>query len=288
MQSDETFVRMLAATSEAQQPKLYEAYHENTKLHPLLEARNDPTANPNAALNQATTQVAIAEIESTVATGGKKYRAAPRQVLTHSLDAVQKATFLETLSQRESIRAYQAQSLTLDELAVLCKLSYGWNNKRDEEVDGAIVSFRFVPSAGRLYPLELYLVTPATESRGVEECDLWHYEPNTHILEYLYRAKVADIRAAFVQFPATMPSVVAFLTGVIPRLTWKYGDRAYRYALLEAGHVGQNLILAATALNLVSCPIVSFYDDVVHNLLDADGISEVVLYSFFIGHPDIQ
>ncbi|MFB2979560.1 SagB/ThcOx family dehydrogenase [Microseira sp. BLCC-F43] len=343
MQTDETFVRMLAATPEVQQPKLYEIYHENTKMHPLLEARVvNADTNPNAALNRQTNMIAIAEIESTVATGGKKYRFATRHQLPHALDTIGDVTLKDVLERRESMREFQPEPVTLEQLAVLCELTYGWNPKRDVELDGGEISFRYAPSAGRLYPLELYLVIPAPEDaqtprrgdgecdasqerstqsqasefiggeqencsllqspgsdRGVspsprvppsprpleDECDIWHYEPNSHAIERIHRVKAAEIRAAFVHFPQRLP-VVALLTGVIPRLTWKYGDRAYRYAHLEAGHVGQNLVLAATALNLGACPIVSFYDDAIHDLLDVDGVSEIVLYSFFIGHPD--
>ncbi len=286
MQTDETFVRMLAATPEVQQPKLYEIYHENTKMHPLLEARVvNADTNPNAALNRHTNMVAIAEIESTVATGGKKYRSATRYQLPHCLDSIGDVTLKDVLEKRESIREFQPEPITLEQLAVLCELTYGWNSKRDVELDGGEISYRYVPSAGRLFPLELYLVIPTPRDESDDECDIWHYEPNSHVIERIDRVKAAEIRAAFVHFPQRLP-VVALLTGVIPRLTWKYGDRAYRYAHLEAGHVGQNLVLAATALNLGACPIVSFYDDAIHDLLDVDGVSEIALYSFFIGHPD--
>lgn len=287
MQTDETFVRMLAATPEVQLPKLYEIYHENTKMHPLVEARVvNVESNPNAALNRFTNQVAIAEIESTVATGGKKYRSATRHPLTHSLATIEDVSLTDVLTKRQSVREFGPEPVTLEQLAVLCKLTYGWNQERDVELDGGVISYRFVPSAGRLFPLELYLVTPQTPNYGKEDyCDIWHYEPNSHVIERIHCVKATDIRTAFVHFPATMP-VVGLLTGVIPRLTWKYGDRAYRYAHLEAGHVGQNLVLAATALGLGSCPIVSFYDDAIHDILDVDGVSEIILYSFFIGHPD--
>jgi SagB-type dehydrogenase family enzyme len=287
MQTDETFVRMLAATPEVQQPKLYEIYHENSKMHPLLEARVfNADTNPNAALNRHTNMVAIAEIESTVATGGKKYRSATRYQLSHSLDKIGDVKLIDVLKQRESIREFETEPVTLEELAILCELTYGWNRARDVELDGGDISFRYAPSAGRLFPLELYLVIPRfTSDESDNDCDIWHYEPNSHALELIYQVNAAEIRAAFVHFPQSLP-VVALLTGIIPRLTWKYGDRAYRYAHLEAGHVGQNLLLAATALNLDACPIVSFYDDAIHDLLDVDGVSEIALYSFFIGHRD--
>lgn len=284
MQPDETFVRMLAATPEVQQPKLYEIYHENTKMHPLLEARVfNADTNPNAGLNRQTNMVAIAEIESTVATGGKKYPSATRHQFTRFGDKIANITLKNVLEKRESVREFQSEPVTLEQLAILCELTYGWNPARDMELDEGDISFRYAPSPGRLFPLELYLVIPIGANES--DCDIWHYEPNSHAIERIHRVKAAEIRAAFVHFPQSLP-VVALLTGVIPRLTWKYGDRAYRYAHLEAGHVGQNLLLAATALNLGACPVVSFYDDTIHDLLDVDGVSEIALYSFFIGHRD--
>jgi len=287
MSTDETIIRMLTANPEEEQPKLYEIYHENTKLHPLTEPKTQGESNnPNLTLNQSTMRIMIEEVESIVSTGGKKYLAADRHLLSHHLDPIKQTTLLDSLINRGSGRSFGVDPVTLEDAAILLDLSYGWNHKREFVSEEGSISFRYVPSAGRLYPLELYLVIH--QNQNMDEYDLWHYEPNTHAIELIHHAKSEDIRSVFVECPVPMPPMILFLTGVLPRLSWKYGERAYRYALLEAGHVGQNLLLAATALNLVSCPIVGFYDDAVHDLLDVDGISEIVLYSFFIGHLDTQ
>jgi SagB-type dehydrogenase family enzyme len=285
--TNETFVNMLAARPEIQTPRLYEIYHENTKMHPLLEARVvNAESNPNAGLNQEINKIAIAEIESTVSTGGKKYPTAKQVRLINCLDRIKHVSLTDIIVKRESVREFETKALSLEELSILCQLTYGWNRDRDIEIDEGTISYRYAPSPGRLYPLELYLVTPHEfKYQSDNDCDIWHYEPSSHALERIDRVKETQIRDAFVQFPTSLPPVVALLTGVIPRLTWKYGDRAYRYAHLEAGHVGQNLILAAEALNLGACPIVSFYDDAIHDLLDVDGVSEIALYTFFIGYP---
>ena len=72
-------------------------------------------------------------------------------------------------------------------------------------------------------------------------------------------------------------------TAVFARSVWKYRQRAYRYVYLDAGHVAQNLLLAATGLDLVACPIAAFYDDEVGQMLGVDGETEAPLYMAAVG-----
>lgn len=286
MQSDLTFVGMLSGNDQEQSPKLYEIYHENTKLHPLNQPRSEPsTINPNVELNQFALKVDIAEIESTVATGCKKYHTAEQQPLSQDSNLLNNINLKDVLLRRLSVREFDPRPVEWEKLSVICQYIYGWNHQRDIKQENGEISFRFIPSAGRLYPLEVYLVTLSNNDSKLGE--LWHYQTNKHCLERLDRPSYREIEKVLVQLPNPLPPVLMFITGVLPRLTWKYGDRAYRYALLEAGHLGQNLQLVATALDLASCPIVSFYDDEVHDLLDIDGVSEVALYTFFLGYPSL-
>jgi SagB-type dehydrogenase family enzyme len=82
---------------------------------------------------------------------------------------------------------------------------------------------------------------------------------------------------------AAKPALVIALTAVFPRVQMKYLERGYRFALLEAGHVAQNLLLAATALRLASAPVGGFWDDPFNELLGLDPEREAVLYSVIIG-----
>jgi SagB-type dehydrogenase family enzyme len=72
---------------------------------------------------------------------------------------------------------------------------------------------------------------------------------------------------------------------VFARSKWKYKQRAYRYVYLDAGHIAENLALAAVALNLGSCQIAALYDDEVNFLLDIDGEQESVIYMSVVGKP---
>jgi SagB-type dehydrogenase family enzyme len=81
-------------------------------------------------------------------------------------------------------------------------------------------------------------------------------------------------------------AAVIFITGIPGRLNWKYSERGTRYLLLDAGHAAQNACLVVSALGLGCCPVVSFYDDAVHDMFELDGIAEVVLYSLILGIPE--
>jgi SagB-type dehydrogenase family enzyme len=119
-----------------------------------------------------------------------------------------------------------------------------------------------------LYPVEAYLVVHSVE--GIES-GVYHYAVEIHELDQLkvgdFRAAVA--RAALDQKIAYRANVVFVWTAVFERSKWKYKQRAYRYAYLDAGHIAQNV-----ALGLGSCQIAAIYDDEANALLDVDGVDE--------------
>jgi SagB-type dehydrogenase family enzyme len=136
---------------------------------------------------------------------------------------------------------------------------------------------RAAPSAGATYPLELYAVTPDGVAR---------YVPTDHgLLDHLagdHRAEVAATTRGQA-WVADAPLVVV-VTGVEARTAERYGDRAHRYLLLEAGHAAQNLLLQATAMGLVGTPVGAFDDDALARALLLPD-AEVPLYLLPIGVP---
>ena len=72
-------------------------------------------------------------------------------------------------------------------------------------------------------------------------------------------------------------------TAVFQRMKWKYGQRAYRYVYLDAGHIAENLALAATGLELGSCQIGALFDDEANELIGVDGVEESVIYMSVVG-----
>jgi SagB-type dehydrogenase family enzyme len=145
-------------------------------------------------------------------------------------------------------------------------------------------AFRACPSAGALYPVETYLVLNNVERI---EAGIYHFNIPDNSLEQLqkgdFRLKIAQ--AALDQDMAFAANAVFVWTALFERAKWKYEQRAYRYVYLDAGHIAQNLALAAVALNLGTCQIAALYDEEINALLDIDGEEESVLYMSVVGHP---
>jgi SagB-type dehydrogenase family enzyme len=153
---------------------------------------------------------------------------------------------------------------------------------RDETASGFPRPFRVAPSGGATYPLELYLAANDTITLAP---GLHHYQPGEHALRRLSDGdQRPGLRSAFVQ-PQLVDAAAAFvfITGVFERATFKYGERGYRFALLEAGHVAQNLLLTAAALGLGAVPVGGFLDREADRLLGLDGLDRSTLYVVAIG-----
>jgi SagB-type dehydrogenase family enzyme len=184
----------------------------------------------------------------------------------------------EAIKRRRSIRTFSKNPLTLKELSYLLWASTGVQRK-----EGGY-EFRTVPSAGALFPIETYLI--ANNVDGLEKA-LYHYSIKPHILEEL---EVADFsraitRAALGQEMLIRAAVVFVWTAIFDRSKWKYRQRAYRYVYLDAGHIAQNLALAATSIGLGSCQVGAFFDDEVNKIVGVDGEEESAIYLSVVGYP---
>jgi len=181
----------------------------------------------------------------------------------------------DAIRRRRSARAFGGGSVTLHELAALLDAAYGVTSRSEG------VLFRSVPSGGALYPLELYV--RAARVDGLEP-GLHHLDPLRRVLERLAdRGPVVPL-SPYDEFLDAAAALVV-VTGVFWRSRFKYGLRGYRFTLLEAGHVGQNLLLAAVALDLAALPVGGFYDRRVERVLGVDGVNESPLYLFAVGRP---
>lgn len=185
-------------------------------------------------------------------------------------------TLHEALERRRSIRKYRNRCLTKEALSCLLWSSTGIS--REE----AGFKFRTCPSAGALYPIETYLVV-----NNVKELDagIYHYNIQNHCLELLKKGDFAaqTANAALGQKMCADASVVFIWTAIFQRMKWKYDQRAYRYIYLDAGHIAENLALAAVSLRLGSCQIGALFDDEVNRIIDADGTEESVIYMSVVG-----
>lgn len=185
-------------------------------------------------------------------------------------------TLEEAIRQRRSVREYSHEPISLEELARL--LFYGVG------VTGPAEYKRAAPTAGGLTPLELY---PVVNNVAGLDRGLYHYDALGHHLHPLRRADLRrEIAAACLEqdFLADAAAVIV-LTAVHGRTAWKYGERAYRYVLLDAGHAAENIQLEATALGLGSCPIGAFFDDELNSLLGLEGEEEFALLAVAVGRP---
>jgi SagB-type dehydrogenase family enzyme len=139
---------------------------------------------------------------------------------------------------------------------------------------------RLVPSGGALYPLELYVL--ARRVAGLP-AGTYHFDPFDRALERLAEGPPELGRVFIDESLAENPAAVAVVTGVFYRSRCKYGLRGYRFALLEAGHLMQALLLLATASGIAALPLGGFYDAVLDRLLRANGVDESVLYAVALG-----
>jgi len=175
----------------------------------------------------------------------------------------------EALAQRRSVREFADTPLTLAELGQLLWAAQGMTHP---------AGLRTAPSAGALYPLEVYVVTREATYR---------YEPQGHRMSVHMEgdARPRLYAAALRQEPVLNAPAVLVIAAVYARTADKYGaDRSPRYVHLEAGHAAQNVLLQAVALNLGAVPIGAFEDDTVKQGLALPS-DQQPLYLIPVGHP---
>jgi len=184
----------------------------------------------------------------------------------------------QALKTRKSIRSFKQKPVSKAQLSYLL-----WASTGIHRIEGGY-EFRTAPSAGALYPIETYVV-----ANNVSELAQgpYHYSVRDHQLEQLkqgdYRVAIAE--AALGQSMCAKAAAVFVWSAVFQRSKYKYGQRAFRYIYLDAGHVAENFALAAVSLNLGSCEIGALYDDKVNAILGIDGTSESVICMAALGQP---
>jgi SagB-type dehydrogenase family enzyme len=164
----------------------------------------------------------------------------------------------ETLLQRRSTRKYKGTPLTSAEVSQLLWAAQGMTDPR---------GFRTAPSAGALYPLEVYVVAGNVD--GIP-AGIYRYISQRHeIAKIVQGDKRAELRdAALGQEQIQQAAAVLVISAFTERTTVKYRDRGIRYVHMEAGHAAQNVYLQATALGLGTVVIGAFYDDAVKKIMN--------------------
>ncbi len=166
--------------------------------------------------------------------------------------------FEETLAARRSVRAFQEARVALTEIAQLLWAGQGITSRED--------GLRTAPSAGALYPLELYLVAGRVEGLAA---GVYRYLAAEHRLAALASGDLRQplAAAAHDQECVRQAALVLVFTAVERRTTRKYGERGRRYVHMEAGHAAQNVFLQATALDLGAVMVGAFDDAAVARAL---------------------
>ncbi|MBN1217846.1 MAG: SagB family peptide dehydrogenase [Anaerolineae bacterium] len=198
----------------------------------------------------------------------------PKQIYLPAPPGYQGLSVEEAIARRRSRRNYAGDSLSLTEISGLLYAASG--------ITDPARGFRAAPSAGALYPIETYAVV---HNVAEMEPGLYHYNVANHALEQL---RLGDLRteitvAGIGQEMLAQAQVCFVLSAIFQRTRWKYRQRTYRYVQLEAGHIGQNLYLAATSMGLGACAVGAFLDDDLNDLLGVDGEEEAALYIIAVG-----
>jgi len=246
------------------EPALWELFSENSKLARWYETVSD--AEERARL--------VSLYESL------PYTALPVIALPRRLPVLD-TPLSKAIESRASFREMRGETIALGHLSAILQSGYGVSDRTDTR-EKCERKLRVVPSAGALYPLELYVHVKRVHNLAQ---GLYHYHPPAHNLRLLRMGDFSrEISEALIQ--ETIPSAASFIiliTAMFERSVFKYGDRGYRYIMLEAGHVAQNINLASEALGLGALNIGGFFDSDIDRLLGLDGSLHSSVYLIAVG-----
>jgi SagB-type dehydrogenase family enzyme len=251
---------------------VWELFHENSKLsrferHPTYGLR------PSDAM--------IVDVMKRLRTV-KAYRDYPKVPLPTRFPRSKKG-FDDVLENRTTARQFGQGAMGLDELAKVLYMSYGITRSNADTHFPR--PFRTIPSGGALYPLELYVYASRVDGLAA---GLYHYDMEEQSLDVIRQGdESARISACLVQGDlAKSAALILFISAIFFRSTFKYGDRGYRFVLLEAGHLAQNANLTAQEMGLVTANIGGYADRDIDRYLGFDGLSESTIYILLIGQPE--
>ena len=261
---------------------LSEIYHENTKMH-ASDVR--PWLVP--ILPSGLSAMPVRTFFQRSARSYKKYRGYPAVKLETDDEAVDSGSLWDVIASRRCKRDYSDTPIRIQDLSKILRYGYGETGRFC--AGGNEVCLRATPSAGALYPLDIY---PLIENVSDIDKGLYHYNIEDNELECLrsgsFLKKVYHLVQPSNNNWIASAGAVLFLTATFKRNQLKYGDRGYRGVLLDAGHLSQNILLGCTALGYSACIIVACLDDPVNDFLNIDGIEESILFAISIGSPDME
>lgn len=195
------------------------------------------------------------------------------------IDGLSSYSLKDAIEKRRSVRKYDTDAyLSLKELSWLL-----WSTQGIKEKMGTRATFRTVPSAGARHGLETYLLINRVESI---QPGIYRFLPIEHkLIEVTTKEHIASVvaEAAYGQKMVENSAVTFIWTAMVYRMFWRYLERGYRFLFLDAGHVCQNLYLAAEPIDYGVCAIAAFHDNQMNELLEIDGKEEFTLYLASVG-----
>ncbi|MBC2711272.1 MAG: SagB family peptide dehydrogenase [Desulfosarcina sp.] len=196
----------------------------------------------------------------------KRYPELPRVALDRS-EKLPEIDYFDLVHRCRTIDSSRSEPLDIQKLSTAFRLTHDVTARR--EYMGQPFYYRSVASAGALYPFELYLAVHHID--GLDP-GVYHYHLLDFSLTALRRGPVPEIPPVDCGVVATV-----YVTGIFFRSAWKYRSRAYRYVLLDAGHLLENLRLALGALDLSFSIHLDFEDERAATLLGLDPQREACL-----------
>ena len=190
-----------------------------------------------------------------------------------------KKDFLSIVNGRKSNRVFTQESMSIAELSYILWVCQGIKEIRGNNY----ATLRTVPSAGARHGFETYIIV--LNVVGLKN-GKYHYLPMKHALEFMGEEEnvLENVSESLVgQAWANKAGVVLYFSCVAYRCEWRYGIHAHRPALIDAGHVGQNVYLACSALDLGTCAIAALDSKRCDAMFALDGEEEFVVYAFPIG-----
>ena len=182
----------------------------------------------------------------------------------------------DAIMERRSIRNYSTEAISMAQLSQLLFAAQGVTGKMYGQ------PLRSAPSAGALYPFEIYLVVNNVQDLAQ---GIYHYSVLDHALELIktgdFRDQITD--AGLKQEMLGTAGATFVLSAIFDRIRHKYGERGLRYVYMEAGHISQNIYLQAVSLGLGSVSVGAFLDERVNRLIDVDGRKEAAVYLHAVG-----
>lgn len=187
--------------------------------------------------------------------------------------------FMAAVELRTSVRDYQNMPVSLLELSFLLWCTQGVK----QVLGGDKATLRTVPSAGARHAIETYLLINNVE--GLKP-GLYHFLALEHKLAQVNMTDTIaeEISNACLNQKFVISGAVTFIwVADVARMTWRYGERGYRYLHLDAGHICQNLYLSAQVIGCGACALAAFDDEQLNSVMGIDGQKQFVVYVGTVG-----